>query len=161
MALPSDAVTTAGGGRPAPQRVGAVPRARRAPAAHRRVDRLLWSAAPSRDDLPWVPAVDIEETDDAWIVEAEVPGVRREDVNVEVRDYELVVSGEIKERERKRHPAPAHPPQRALRYRVTLPEQPDPEGVDAKLEDGVLTVRVPKPEQTRRRRIEVQAGQPS
>jgi HSP20 family molecular chaperone IbpA len=44
---------------------------------------------------------------------------------------------------------------------VILPEQPDPEGIDATLEDGVLTVRISKPEQTRRRRIEVQAAQPS
>ena len=61
----------------------------------------VWSGgARATDDLPWVPAVDVEETDDAWIIEAEVPGVRREDVDVEVRDSELVVSGEIVERER-------------------------------------------------------------
>ena len=50
--------------------------------------------------LPFVPAVDIEETEDAWIVEAELPGVKPEDVNVEVRGTELAISGEIKERER-------------------------------------------------------------
>jgi HSP20 family molecular chaperone IbpA len=44
---------------------------------------------------------------------------------------------------------------------VVLPEHPDPEGIGATLEDGVLTVRVPKPEQTRRRRVEVQAAHAS
>src|SRR3954451_152936 len=49
---------------------------------------------------PFVPLVDIEETDDAWIVEAELPGVKPDDVNVELRGSELAISGEIKERER-------------------------------------------------------------
>jgi HSP20 family protein len=56
----------------------------------------------SDDDggAPFIPLVDIEETEDAWIVEAELPGVKPEDVNVEVRGSELAISGEIKERER-------------------------------------------------------------
>jgi HSP20 family protein len=49
---------------------------------------------------PFVPLVDIEETEDAWIVEADLPGVKLEDVNVEVRGSELAISGEIKERRR-------------------------------------------------------------
>ena len=113
------------------------------------------------EGAPWIPAVDIEETDDAWIVEAEVPGVRRKDVDVEVRDSELVVSGEIVERERTGILRRRTRRTGRFEYRVVLPEQPDPEGIDATLEDGVLTVRVPKPEQTRRRRVEVQAAQPS
>jgi len=44
--------------------------------------------------------VDLEETDDAWIIEAEVPGARREDVSVELHGDELAVHGEIRERER-------------------------------------------------------------
>src|ERR1700730_5508925 len=47
------------------------------------------------------PLVDVEETEEAWIVEAELPGVHRKDVTVELRDSELAISGEIKERERK------------------------------------------------------------
>jgi HSP20 family protein len=104
---------------------------------------------------PWVPAVDIEETEDAWIVEAELPGVRKEDLNVDVREGELAISGEIKERERK-----GIVRRRARRvgefdFHVTLPGDVDPEAVDAQLNDGVLTVRIPKPEQARPRRIEV------
>jgi len=122
----------------------------------------VWSGgARATDDLPWVPAVDVEETDDAWIIEAEVAGVRREDVDVEVRDSELVVSGEIVERERAGILRRRTRRTGRFEYRVVLPEPPDPEGIDATLEDGVLTVRVPKPEQTRRRRVEVQAAQPS
>ena len=101
--------------------------------------------------LPWVPAVDIEETDDAWLVEAEVPGVRKEDVNVEVRGSELSISGEIKERERKGILRRRTRRTGRFDYRVTLPGEADPEGIDASLDDGVLTVRVPKPERTRPR----------
>jgi HSP20 family protein len=107
---------------------------------------------------PWVPAVDIEETEDAWIVEAEVPGVARDDVNVEVRDAELVISGEIKERERKGVLRRRTRRVGRFEYRVTLPAQVDPERVEAQLADGVLTVTVPKSEQARPRRIEVEAG---
>jgi hypothetical protein len=50
----------------------------------------------------------IEETDDAWIVEAELPGVHKKDVSVELRDSELAISGAIKERERTGSCAGAH-----------------------------------------------------
>src|SRR3954466_10421778 len=115
-----------------------------------------WGIGGGSADQPWIPSVDVEETDDAWIVEAEVPGVRRDDVNVELRDSEAVISGEIKERERT-----GILPRRTRRtgrfeYRVVLPGQPDPDAVEATLDDGVLTVRVAKPEQARPRRVEVQ-----
>ena len=48
----------------------------------------------------WSPPVDIEETEDAWIIEADLPGVKRGDINVELRDDELIVTGEVKEKER-------------------------------------------------------------
>jgi HSP20 family molecular chaperone IbpA len=48
----------------------------------------------------WIPAADIEETDDAYILELDVPGLKREDVNIELRDSEVRIKGEIKEKER-------------------------------------------------------------
>ena len=103
------------------------------------------------------PFTDSEETEDAWIVGVEVPGVDRHDVNVELRDSELVITGEIKERERngilrRRTRRTGH-----FEYRVVLPGQATDEGIEANLHDGVLTVRVPKPEQSRPRRIEVKS----
>jgi HSP20 family protein len=119
----------------------------------------VWSGLRAGDGPPWVPAVDLEETDDAWIVEAELPGVRREDVNVELADAELVISGDIKERERKGILRRQTRRTGRFEYRVTLPGRADPDAVEASLADGVLTVRVPKPEQGRPRRVEVQARQ--
>jgi HSP20 family protein len=106
----------------------------------------------------WVPFVDIEETEDAWIVEAELPGVDRKDVNVELRDSELVITGEIKEKERKGILRRRTRRTGRFEYRVILPGQTSDEKIDANLHDGVLTVRVPKPEQSRPRRIEVKAS---
>jgi HSP20 family protein len=125
---------------------------------HERMDRLmddLWSAPAPNGDRVWSPLVDVEETEDAWIIEAEVPGAKRKDIDVEVRDSELSISGEIKERERKGLLRRRTRRKGRFDYRVTLPGGADPEGIEASLDDGVLTVRVPKPEQARPRRIEV------
>lgn len=110
------------------------------------------------DTAGWIPAVDIEEQDDVYVVEAEAPGVKREDVNIEVTGNELFISGEVKER--KREGVIRRQTRRVGRFefRVTLPGELDPEGVDAKLNDGVLTVRIPKAQRMQRRRIEVKSA---
>jgi HSP20 family protein len=118
----------------------------------------MFSGSGIPDAAIWSPLVYIEETDDAWVVEAELPGVDRKDVSVELRDSELAITGEIKERERKGILRRRTRPTGRFDYRVTLPGAADPDGIEAKLADGVLTVRVPKPEQARPRRIEVKNG---
>jgi HSP20 family protein len=106
----------------------------------------------------WVPAVDIEEQDDAYVVEAELPGVKREDVNIELVGNELSITGEIKEKERQGVLRRRTRRVGRFEYRVRLRDQVDPEGVDANLSDGVLTVRVPKSERAQRRQIEVRSS---
>ena len=106
----------------------------------------------------WIPAVDIEEREDAYVVEAEVPGVKREDVNIEVSGSELTISGELKDRERNGIIRRRTRRVGRFEFRVALPSEVNPEGVDAKLNDGVLTVRVPKAERAQRRRIEVKSA---
>lgn len=106
----------------------------------------------------WIPAVDIEELEDAYVVEAEVPGVKREDVNIEVTGNELTISGEIKVREREGIIRRRTRRVGEFEFRVVLPNEVNPEGVDAKLNDGVLTVRVPKAERAQRRRIQVKSA---
>jgi HSP20 family protein len=111
--------------------------------------------APLANGGSWTPPIDIVETDDAWIVEAELPGVDRDDINVEVRDGEVSISGEIKERERKGILRRRTRRVGAFDLQVTIPGQVDPDDVDANLRDGMLTVTIPKPESARARRIEV------
>jgi HSP20 family protein len=130
---------------------------------HEQMGRLMESVwSPGRlgdgNGAPWVPIADIEETDDAWIVEAELPGVDRKDVNVEHRDNELIITGEIKEKERKGILRRRTRRVGKFEYRVILPADADPEQIDANLHDGVLTVRVPKAEQAKPQRIEVTAA---
>jgi HSP20 family protein len=106
-------------------------------------------------DSVWVPLADIEETEDAWILEAEVPGVKRDDINVEVRDSEVVVTGEMKEKERKGLLRRRTRPVGRFEYRVDLPGEVNADEVDASLDDGILTLRIPKAAKARPRRIEI------
>jgi HSP20 family protein len=124
---------------------------------HERMDQLLQGAG-IRPDGMWTPLVDIEETDDAWLVEAELPGVKTDDITVEVHGSELGISGEIKERERKGILRRRTRRTGRFDYRVTLPGDADSDKVDAELHDGVLTVSVPKSERAKPHRIEVKSG---
>ncbi|MGY1750324.1 Hsp20/alpha crystallin family protein [Modestobacter sp. SYSU DS0511] len=103
----------------------------------------------------WVPSADLEETDDAWSLELELPGVARDDVDVQLQDRVLTVSGEVKEKERT---GVLHRRTRrvgAFQYSVTLPGDVDADSVQAHLHDGVLTVRVPKSQAAKPRRIAI------
>jgi HSP20 family protein len=125
------------------------------------MDRLMqsvWSPLANGNGGAWMPVADIEETEDAWIIEAELPGVGKKDVNVELHDSELIITGEIKEKERKGILRRQTRRTGRFEYRVTLPGQSDPEHIEANLHDGVLTVRVPKSETAKPRRIEVNAA---
>src|SRR5512132_3673130 len=105
----------------------------------------------------WAPLVDLEETDDAYVLEAELPGVKREDVNIELVGNELSITGEIKEPERKGTVRRQSRRTGRFAYRVSLPSHLDPDKVEAKLEGGILKVSVPKSERAQRRRIEIKA----
>ena len=110
---------------------------------------------PFQAEAGWTPPVDIEETDDGYVIEAELPGVKEKDVNIEHVGNEISISGEIKERERKGVLRRQTRRVGRFAYRVRLPEHIDADKVDAKLDGGVLTVRVPKSERAQRKRIEV------
>jgi HSP20 family protein len=124
-----------------------------------RMDRLFDQFMARDGDGVWSPPVDLEETDDAWVVEADLPGVKKEDVTVELRDNELEIHGESKESERS---GVLHRRSRRtgrFDYRVTLPgEIASEQDVDAKLNDGVLRVSVPKGANSQPRKVEIKAG---
>lgn len=121
-----------------------------------RMGRLMESAfGGSFPAAAWAPPVDIEEFDDAFVVEAELPGVKRDDVTVELEAGELAIFGERKERERVGLLRRQTRRTGRFEYRVTLPGDVDPDRVEASLKDGVLRVRVPKTQRAQARRIEV------
>jgi len=103
----------------------------------------------------WSPPVDIEEQADAYVIEAELPGVQKDDVNIELQSNELMITGEIKEREREGILRKRTRRIGRFEYRVRLPEQVDSDNVEAKLNDGVLTIHVPKVQRADRRQIKV------
>jgi HSP20 family protein len=115
-----------------------------------------WPSALS-ETVGWSPTVDIEETDDAYVVEAELPGVNRQDVSIELVGNELMIKGEVKER--KREGTVRRQTRRTGRfdYRVTLPDHVDADRIEANLSEGVLSVRAPKSERAQRRRIELKS----
>jgi HSP20 family protein len=78
-------------------------------------------------------------------------------VNIELVANELMITGEIKEREREGILRRRTRRIGRFEYRVRLPEQVDADNIDAKLKDGVLTVRVPKLERAERRQIQVKS----
>ena len=103
----------------------------------------------------FTPLADVEETDDAYLVEIELPGVKRGDIDVTLSGRQLTVTGERKEKERTGMLRRRTRVTGRFHYDVTLPgADPDAE-VTAGYDDGVLSVRVPKPEADRPRRIPV------
>ncbi|MDQ4094065.1 MAG: Hsp20/alpha crystallin family protein [Actinomycetota bacterium] len=123
---------------------------------HDRMERLL-SEAFGDADRPgvWRPAVDVEETSEAYLVELELPGVKRKDISVEFDGGELAVTGEVKERQRVGLLRARSRPVGRFDYRVSLPADVEEDQITASLSDGVLTVRVPKNERSRPRRIPI------
>jgi HSP20 family protein len=108
----------------------------------------------------WTPAMDLVETDEHFVLRADLPGLTESDVNIELEDNVLTVSGERKAE---------HESKGEGFYRVersfgsfarslTLPKGIDGEAVTASFENGVLEVRVPKPEQRKPRKIAIGAA---
>lgn len=103
----------------------------------------------------WAPAADVSETEDAYLVEVDLPGVKREDITVDLVGTELAITGELKEKERQGWFRQRTRRTGQFAYRVTLPQDTDADKITAALDAGVLTVRVPKTEAAKPRRIAI------
>ncbi|WP_374984567.1 Hsp20/alpha crystallin family protein [Streptomyces fradiae] len=121
-----------------------------------RVNRFLEAAGPRfTEAMAWAPLADLRETDAAYVIECEVPGIQREDIDVEISERELRVTGEYKEREREGVLRRATRRTGRFEYRALLPADVDADDVSASLTDGVLTVTVPKTQAAKPRHIEI------
>ena len=108
----------------------------------------------------WNPAVDVYEDKDNVIVKAELPGLKREDIEVSLHDGVLGLSGERKSGE-KSDEAGTHRTERFVgRFQrtFTLPARVDATKVTALYQDGVLTVTLPKLEEAKPKHIEVKVN---
>jgi HSP20 family protein len=116
------------------------------------------AAMPSlTESMAWSPLADMSETDEAYLVECELPGIKREDIDVEISERELTITGEFKEREREGTLRRSTRRSGRFEYRALLPTEVKAEDVSATLADGMLTVTVPKAQAAKPRHIEVTA----
>jgi HSP20 family protein len=115
------------------------------------------NGAPARR---WIPAMDLVETEDHFVLKADLPGVAESDVSIELESNVLTLSGERKaEHDAKkdgyyRLERPTGTFSRAL----TLPEGVDSGAVTASFDNGVLEVRIPKPAEAKPRRVQISVG---
>src|SRR3954454_11848534 len=108
----------------------------------------------------WIPAMDLVETDDHYVLTADLPGLTEGDINLEFEGDVLTLSGERRSEQTERNEGfyRLERATGAFSRSLTLPEGVDPEAVTATFDKGVLEVRIPKPEQRKPRRVAIQVG---
>jgi HSP20 family protein len=110
----------------------------------------------------WMPAMDLVEVGDHFVLRADLPGLGEDDVNIEFEDGVLTVSGERKVEHEDTNEG-YHRVERSFgsfSRSLTLPQGVDPEAVTASFDRGVLEITIPKPEQRKPRKIAI-GGQPA
>lgn len=127
------------------------------------MDRILGGAlrgSGARSWSRWSPAADLYETEDAYVVELELPGFGRDDIEVTMEEGILTIAGE-RTLDAAREADTYHLRERSVgRFSrsFSLPSALDPNEVEARFADGVLIVELPKAVEARPRRIEVRPG---
>jgi HSP20 family protein len=108
-------------------------------------------------DAAWTPLADLSETDDAYIVKVDLPGARKDQIEVQVQDRQLSVTGEIPEPQDGDGARQHRRSRRTGRFELQtyLPGDVRTDAVQAELSDGVLTVTVPKAEASKPHKIEI------
>ncbi|MDT8410767.1 MAG: Hsp20/alpha crystallin family protein [Wenzhouxiangellaceae bacterium] len=105
----------------------------------------------------WSPAVDVKESTDAYNVNADLPGVDPRNVDITLENGVLTIRGE-REEERKEEGDNFHRVERfsgSFSRRFMLPDVADSDGVEARMDKGVLKIRIPKTEKAMARKIEI------
>jgi HSP20 family protein len=113
---------------------------------------------PAGAGTSWLPLADVSETDDAYLVEVDLPGVKSKDINIEVVGNELLITGEVKQTEGKGLLRRKQRRVGEFEFRLALPHEVDADRIEANLAEGVLTVRIPKRETVKSRRVTVTEG---
>ncbi len=108
----------------------------------------------------WIPPMDLVETDDDFVLRADLPGLSEGDVNIELEDNVLTVSGERKSEheERKEGYYRVERASGGFSRSLTLPEGVNASAIKASFDKGVLEVRIPKPEERKPRKVAISVG---
>jgi HSP20 family protein len=105
----------------------------------------------------WAPVLDVREDADNFVIRAELPGLKREEIDVSLQDDTLVISGERKV-EKVEEGVEVHRQERyygKFQRTLTLPEPVAADKVKAEYKDGVLSITLPKTEQAKPKKIDV------
>ncbi len=108
----------------------------------------------------WTPALDLYQSNDNVVAVVELPGMRKEDIDISMHDGMLSISGERKAEAREKDGEKAERTERftgTFRRSITLPTRVDAGKVSATYKDGILTVTLPKAEEAKPRKIQVKA----
>lgn len=105
----------------------------------------------------WAPAVDIHETDDSFVVKADLPGMNKEDIQIDIKDSTLTLKGEKKFEQQvsKDNYIRVERTYGTFIRSFTLPQNVDPDKIKAKYKDGVLELTLPKKEEAKPKQIKV------
>ncbi len=108
----------------------------------------------------WIPAMDLVETAEHFVLKADLPGIKETDVNIELENNVLTISGERKTEHEEKHEGYYRVERStgAFSRSLTLPEGIDPDAVMATFDNGVLEVRIPKPAEIKPRRVQIGVG---
>jgi HSP20 family protein len=122
-------------------------------------DMPFWSGLDRKGQLftGWSPALDLYESGDHFVVVVELPGMRKEDIEISLHDGALTISGERK-REKSSNGETAQRTERyvgTFRRSIALPSRVDPSKVSATYQDGILKVTLPKTEEAKPKQIQV------
>ncbi|HZT53309.1 MAG TPA: Hsp20/alpha crystallin family protein [Gaiellaceae bacterium] len=105
----------------------------------------------------FTPPIDVRETDEAYLVYVDLPGVKSKDVSIELSDQVLTISGSRAPVETGESQVVERPYGSFVRT-LTLPKGVEGDAIEASYEDGVLTVRIPKPADAKPKRIAIASG---
>ena len=108
----------------------------------------------------WLPPVDIQETEDSLVLSFDLPGMKEDEIQVELDDNVLTVSGQRERQQERKEDSYYRFERRFGQFSrsVALPAGVNDDSIQAKYENGVLEIRVPKPEEYKPKRIQIGGG---
>ncbi len=121
--------------------------------------RLMWRRVPNGDDMAWAPSINIYEKEDSYVIQAELPGVNKDDIDISMTGDTLTIKGERK--------PPAEV--KAEDYQcsevcygnfsrsINLPSAVDADKIEASCENGMLELQVPKVKEAIPAKIQIKA----
>ena len=119
------------------------------------LQRLWTGESKLNDDAAWAPRVDVREKKDHYLIDADLPGVKKEDIKLEANKGILTISGERKSEEKEEENGYTKIERHYGKFErsFTLPENIKTEKIDAEYKDGTLKVKLPKPEEKKPKQI--------